>query len=86
MNLPDIVDGEFLKRVGNQILSAAGGGGMAAHDIVGAFHTASGLTAGQYLKALTATTFNFSDLVLQTYSGSDPASPVVGQIWLRTDL
>jgi len=40
--------------------AGGGGGGMVAHVLDGVYHTVSGLTAGYFLKALTATTFGFA--------------------------
>ncbi len=64
-----------------------GGAPLAAgpHDLVGSQHTATGLTAGHVLTALTATTFGFQ--VPATQRGSawapltngDPAAPAL--IW-----
>jgi len=40
-------------------IRAGGGGAMTAHDIVGAYHSASGLTIGYFLKATAANDFDF---------------------------
>jgi hypothetical protein len=40
-------------------IRAGGGGAMTAHDIVGAYHTAAGLTPGYFLKATAANDFDF---------------------------
>lgn len=40
--------------------AATGGGGLVAHALVGGYHSASGLTTGQYLRATSPTTFGFA--------------------------
>jgi hypothetical protein len=56
-------------------------GSMEAHDIQGAFHTASGLTVGDILTATSATTFAFAPLVLTTrwepVTNGDPDFPEI---------
>jgi hypothetical protein len=47
-----------------------GGGGLTIHDLVGAFHAASGLTAGQVVRATGATTFAWQSI----QDGDLPAS------------
>lgn len=55
-------------------------GGMSAHALVGALHTASGLTPGEILTALTTTTFGFqaasggSIVSTATYAGNGAAN------------
>ena len=54
----------------------------AAHALDGAAHTVSGLTAGHFLKALSATTFGFAQVAFSNLSGSIAATqqnpPAVG--------
>jgi len=59
---------------------SGGGGGMEAHLLVGPLHTASGLTPGHFLKALSPTTFGFAAHGL-TYGdvGAAAASHAHGQ-------
>jgi hypothetical protein len=51
----DVID--LIKRYGK---GSAGGGTPSAHQLDGALHTVSGLTAGHFLKALSPTTFGFA--------------------------
>jgi hypothetical protein len=58
LSMGDVAEGELLKRSGGKIVggSASGGG---AHPLIGADHTAAGLTPGHVLRATGATTFAF---------------------------
>jgi len=63
----------------------------AAHAIDGAAHSASGLTAGTFLKALTATTFGFTQVAFSNLSGTiaaaqqnNPATGAKGGVEAKT--